>query len=176
VINWPEATARVPADMHGCVISDTGWLIRADKPDLRTGAAPVSPVRLRASGLAVQDPISFCSTKISTSFEVSLRVSSATQPENRITSWQARRKDARTEVRRPNQMFCTSSGTPQARRGQDRLCERAAPTYHPGDIYGDHSGSILATFGHPGDKGSGVRACIGPIFLKWALSRALREW
>ena len=56
------------ADVHGCVISDTGWLIRVDKPDLRTGANPVSPVRLRTSDLAVQDSTSFCSTKISTSF------------------------------------------------------------------------------------------------------------
>jgi hypothetical protein len=45
-----------------------------------------SPVRFRAGDLVAQDVISCRSTKISTSLEVSLRASSATQPNNRIIS------------------------------------------------------------------------------------------
>jgi len=48
--------------------------------------SPVSPVRLRAGDLTAQDRDLMPSAKISTSFEVSLRASSASQPNNRAIS------------------------------------------------------------------------------------------
>ena len=56
------------------------------QPRERGDHGPVGPVRSRAGDLAVQNCDLVPSTKISTSLEVSLRASSATQPNNRTMS------------------------------------------------------------------------------------------
>jgi hypothetical protein len=54
------------------------------QPRERSDHSAVGPVRFRAGDLAARVAISCRSTKICTSLEVSLRVSSTNQPNNRI--------------------------------------------------------------------------------------------